>query len=268
MISIIVCSINANLFSRFSESLAKTIGVDYEVIRIENHIEKLSIAKAYNKGASQAIYDLLVFVHEDVVFHTENWGKNLLEHFKSLENPGIIGIAGNSYHPLFPSDWWVPSASFRHFNFISNKKGGKSEEGILMSSQDKLPKKVICTDGVFMAVYSNVFSNFLFDESLMGFHGYDTSISLRVSKDYVNYFVPDILIEHFSSGNYTNEFWKNTVIANLVFFEFYRRKSVGELCFEIEFYSLKKNIINLFRYKLRLKLFFKIIKLVFKQLFS
>ena len=264
MISIIVCSTDDIFFSNFSSSVKETIGVPYELIKIENSKERLSIAKAYNLGAIKSNYNILVFVHEDVVFHTKDWGKKLIEYFGCLENPGIIGIAGNSYHPSIPSDWWVPSASHRHFNFISNKKEGKPGDGVLMSSQDNQPTKIFCLDGVFMAIGSDVFSTTMFDESLEGFHGYDTSISLRVSKVNSNYFVPDILIEHFSSGNYTYEFWKSTVLANFSYFNSFKR--TDPFNFKIEYYSLKKFVINSFRYKLNIMLFFDSIRMFFYQL--
>ena len=117
MISIIVCSINSNLFNTLSNSIENTIGLEYQIIKIDNSKEKLSIAQAYNKGASKARFKVLVFVHEDIIFHTIGWGEILISHFKSLENPGVLGVAGNSYLPISPSDWWGCSSKNRHYNY-------------------------------------------------------------------------------------------------------------------------------------------------------
>lgn len=211
MISVIVCSINENLFNCFSESLAKTIGVDYEVIRIENQKEKLPIAKAYNKGASQATYDLLVFVHEDVVFHSDIWGEKLISRFQSLDNPGVIGIAGSNYLPISPSYWWIPDPSRRFCNYLDNHESGKIGEGKLRFSGHTDPVQVYLLDGMFLAMKREVFRKIKFDENLEGFHGYDTSICLRTAIEFRNYFIPDILIEHFSPGKPNATWLLNTV---------------------------------------------------------
>ncbi len=211
MISVIVCSIDENLFNRFSESLAKTIGVEYEIIKIENQIEKLPIAKAYNKGAGQASFDFLVFVHEDVVFQSPNWGEKLMSRFHSLTNPGILGIAGSNYLPISPSYWWIPDPTRRFCNYMDNHESGKIGEGKHRNSGHSNPVPVFLLDGMFLAMKKEVFKKVKFDESLEGFHGYDTSISLRSAQNFQNYFIPDVLIEHFSPGKPNSTWILNTV---------------------------------------------------------
>jgi hypothetical protein len=97
MISIIVCSINDRLFIQFSNSVKETIGADYEIIKIDNNIEKIGISEAYNKGARLSKYEYLLFSHEDVIFETKNWGLKLINHFRNLNNPGMLTIAGSPY---------------------------------------------------------------------------------------------------------------------------------------------------------------------------
>lgn len=224
MISVVVCSINEFLFNRFSASLAKTIGVNYEIIRIENQKDKLSIARAYNKGASQASYNFLVFVHEDVVFHSDDWGWQLLSRFESLSNPGVLGIAGSNYLPISPSYWWIPDASRRFCNYLDNHESGKIGEGKSRFSGHTDPVKVYLLDGMFLAIKKEVFEKINFNESLEGYHGYDTSICLRSAIEFQNYFIPDILIEHFSPGkpdaiwlfNTVNSYSQKDKISNQV----------------------------------------------------
>lgn len=78
MISIIASTHNPTFFQRFSEKVQETIGVDFEIIGIENHTQ-YSICEAYNIGADKAKYPYLCFVHEDVIFRTKDWGKYLID---------------------------------------------------------------------------------------------------------------------------------------------------------------------------------------------
>ena len=222
MISIIVCSIDDYLYSNFIYSLKSTIGVEYEIIRINNRTENLDITIAYNKGGREAKFDYLLFVHEDVVFHTKYWGKLLINYFEALNNPGVLGVVGSSYLPISPSDWWISNNRFLHANYISNSKNGKTNEGLHRQIGPQIPQKVYVLDGMFLFMNKSTFSKYQFDEELKGFHGYDTDICLQVSREFQNYFIPEILIEHFSKGN-PNFIWlRNQEIAKrkiLPFFE-------------------------------------------------
>lgn len=214
MISVIVVSKNDDLFSQFQNSVRQTIGVPFEMIKIENSGNEFSIFEAYNIGASKSNNEVLVFVHEDIIFHTNEWGKVLLMYFKTLINPGVLGIAGSSYLPISPSDWWLSNRNYIHSNFISNSKDGVKSQGILKCEGKQIPQKVYALDGMFLALKRKVFKESPFDENLKGFHGYDTDLCYQVSKNYQNYFIPGILLEHFSKG-YPNSTWlKNTIEAN------------------------------------------------------
>lgn len=214
MISIIVCSINSKLFSQFSDSVNLTIGVPYEIVFIDNLKLQYSIFQAYNYGVSISNFDNLIFVHEDVVFHTNFWGTILLKFLNELPDAGVLGVAGSSYLPISPSDWWVSDPQYLHTNFLSNSKSGTVGKGDLMQNGQQVPTGVYALDGMFLAMRKSVWKEYPFDESLAGFHGYDTAICYQVSQKYQNYFVPGILIEHFSRG-YPNQTWlKNTIVSN------------------------------------------------------
>lgn len=214
MISLVVCSISESDFKRLSESISNTIGVEFEIVRINNLLENLSIAQAYNRGADLARFDYLVFVHEDVVFYTQNWGLILIRYFKTLKKVGVLGIAGSSYQPISPTDWWVSDKRYIHSNFLSNSKGGIQGQGVLKCQGEQIPQKVFSLDGMFLALKKSVFLEFSFDESLEGFHGYDTDLCYQVGQKYQNYFLPNILLEHFSVGNPNSDWLKNTIAAN------------------------------------------------------
>ena len=88
MISIIICSRNKDIPSELKQNIADTIGVDYELVVIDNSRNQYSIFSAYNEGVKRAKGDMLCFMHEDVVFKNCNWGERVIKHFqnnKSLE---------------------------------------------------------------------------------------------------------------------------------------------------------------------------------------
>lgn len=238
MISLIVCSSSSHFYSIFSKSVAESVGCVYEIIKIDNYDSKYSITQAYDLGASKAKWNILVFLHEDVVFHSKNWGNELIRYFNTLKNPGVLGIAGSSYLPISPSDWWLSDRQYLHSYFLSNKKDGKVGEGVLTSYGQQVPKIVYALDGMFLAIKKNIYQEFSFNTSLSGFHGYDTAICYQVSQKYHNYFVPGILLEHFSKG-YPNETWlKNTIAANQSVLSFFiEKKKLGFLDSSLEIKS-------------------------------
>lgn len=220
MISIIIISKDGFFLNQVKKSIELTIGVDFEIISIDNSNANLSIFEGYNICATKAKFNFLVFVHEDIVFHSQNWGVDLINYFEGLKNPGILGVAGSSYLPISPSDWWLSDKSYLYANFLSNVKNGKIGEGKLLQMGTQKSQPVFALDGMFLAIKKIVWEEFPFDESMVGFHGYDTSICYTVSQKYQNYFVPGLLMEHFSKG-YPNKIWlKNTVIANQTVLDF------------------------------------------------
>lgn len=105
MISIIICSKKNTITTTLQENIQETVGIDYELIIIDNSKNSYSIFEAYNKGSSLAKFPFLCFVHEDVLFHTKNWGKLAINHLK-VPNTGIIGMAGSQYLLNIPSSWF------------------------------------------------------------------------------------------------------------------------------------------------------------------
>lgn len=201
MLSIIISSYQPQFYSALEKNIAETIGIPYEIIKIDNP-NLMGICEAYNKGASLSKYDYLLFVHEDVIFHTKEWGQKLINHLK-LENVGVVGVAGSNYVPKAPCGWFIFDEIYNFKNYIQNNK----ERTRRTIKQMLIPyAKVFAVDGVFMAVTKFVYNEFLFDVKVKGFHGYDTDFSLRVATRYHNYVINDVLIEHFSEGD-SNKLW-------------------------------------------------------------
>ena len=205
MLSIIVSSCDDRLLSDLSNSIENTVGIEYELIAIKNENAAYSLSEAYNLGALQARFGALLFVHEDVIFHTENWGKQLVKHLETLPNVGLVGISGSAYKPFVPSSWHFERSAPLSYRFIQGFKYS-SQPNRLRDLNASSVRPVVCLDGVFLAVKKSTFDTVRFDETVEGFHAYDTDFSLRIAENFQNYFVPDILIEHLSEGK-INDQW-------------------------------------------------------------
>lgn len=232
MVSIIVCSINPRLIKLLEENIKCTIGVPYEIVTVDNRKDNFGICKVYNKGAKRAKYPFLCFVHEDVSFKTENWGKNLICHL-SIPETGLIGVAGGAYKSSIPSSW---SASKNHYLHIIQhyKHINKEPLYVKRGGENNEPAVVLALDGVFLATRKDVYKKCKFDEQLLkGFHGYDIDFSLQVSQTYKVKVVYDILLEHFSEGTPGKE-WLETAILISKKWEKYLPASLYKLSFHEE----------------------------------
>lgn len=190
----------------------------------------MGIAEAYNKGAKKARFENLLFLHEDVLFHTQNWGEKLIKH---LEDPktGVVGVAGSDYVPTAPCGWYISGRSFLHL--IQNNKSHSHPQHINNTSQNK--HRAYAVDGVFLAVQKSKFNNFRFDEKIGGFHAYDLDISLRFAKKYKNYVIGDILLEHFSEGSPDKNFLEGNIAVRKKYgsaFQSIHDSKTEKRCFE------------------------------------
>lgn len=218
MISIIICSANKTYLTNVKENIAKTIGCEYEILAYENSKGERSISEIYNQGAYEATYNTLCFMHEDIEYKTNDWGKKVLTIISKNPSLGLLGIAGSDYKSLAPSSWFIfgDSEGFRGKNYINILQGFKFEErepirDVKNPKNEKL-SKVACIDGVWMCTTKEVFSKVKFDETnLQGFHGYDLDYSLSVNKLGLEVFVSyEILLHHFSEGKY-DKVWFNNI---------------------------------------------------------
>jgi glycosyltransferase involved in cell wall biosynthesis len=170
----------------------------------------MGICEAYNRGAEKAQYDFLLFLHEDVLFETQDWGR-ILMNLLNTENIGCIGIAGADYIPEVPIGWWMIKnhcySHITHANLINQKV-----HKFTFSSNSGL-KKVNLIDGVFIACPKKNWLTIKFDERLKGYHAYDISFSLHTNVYFENYITNLISMKHFSQGKPSKE-WLESLIQN------------------------------------------------------
>lgn len=199
--SIIVCSVKPEMAKALSDNIRSTIGVEYEMIIFDNRQAGKGICAVYNECAERAAGEYLLFVHEDVAFHTEGWGRVIGEKL-SERSCGVIGFAGSA--AKYGYDYgWQGVKHFTHKNYIigCKHKGGKVRQSA--HTQDFMP--VVCLDGMCLFVRKEVWVECRFDDDIFrGFHSYDTDFTTHThSAGYTNYVCHSVRFEHFSLGSFS-----------------------------------------------------------------
>lgn len=213
MLSIIICSVSPERLQRVSQNMHDTIGVEHEIIAIDNREKHWPIARAYNEGARQAHYPYLFFVHEDVMFHSLNWGMAIE---KKLKEPdcGAIGFAGSKV--MFNCfSGWMQHLRFA-CTFYYQRCGGLTRFSVFNVVLEHPFEEVVVLDGLGIFVRKDVWELYPFDEKMLtGFHCYDVDFSLQISagRKFKNYVCcsTNVLIEHFSEGDYNRGWCQDTI---------------------------------------------------------
>jgi hypothetical protein len=211
LISIIICSRTPAISASLKKNIEDTIGVEHELIVIDNSGNRYSIFEAYNLGVSESKYPYLCFMHDDIAYHSKGWGKNILEHFTD-ENVGAIGIAGTPYYPQMPGSWWaggLVNETLMH-NINGTLKSTIKSVGGLTSGKNE----VVVLDGVWLCIRKLIFNKIKFDErNFKGFHFYDMDICMQVHQiGFKLYSISDVLIQHFYTGTVDSK-WINNALA-------------------------------------------------------
>jgi len=201
MISIIICSRNIDISPELKENIATTIGCEYELIVIDNSTTKYSIFQAYNEGVLCAKGSVLCFMHDDVMFCTEDLGKIVEMHFEVDDHLGMMGFAGAHFMPSMPMYWH--DSPFISENNLTTRKGQTEECFSREFFGDKTLVEVAAVDGLCFFVRADLFKKISFDEkTFTGFHMYDMDISFQVREAGFKVCVcKDVLVEHFYDFN-------------------------------------------------------------------
>jgi hypothetical protein len=215
MISVIICSVNPELLSQLSNNIKNTIGTPYELIATDNRGSAKGICQVYNEAVTKAQYDILCFIHEDIIIKTNDWGKKLIELFKDPQL-GLVGVAGSSYRPLTPAKWGGFGGKTTYENFIQSfKNGDKPNHHYYSNPKNETLSDVTCVDGVWLTTTKKIASEIKFDQdTFKGFHLYDMDFCMSIIQKYRVAVTYEILINHLSDGSYGNS-WMDD---NLKFF--------------------------------------------------
>ncbi|MCX6300348.1 MAG: glycosyltransferase [Bacteroidetes bacterium] len=213
MISIVICSVNEQLRNNIRDNIAATIGVDFELLIVSN-TNNTGICKVYNDTLISTKFNFVCFVHEDVVFHTINWGKQL-EILLSKNDTGLVGVSGTTYKSIYPAPWTCCDKSFYRNNTLQHFNGFENAEisNYFPTGIDFCEVAVL--DGVLLAGRKEIFTRFRFDDMLLnGFHGYDIDISLAVGRKFKLLVTNNILIEHLSEGKFNKNWIKDSLVLH------------------------------------------------------
>ena len=213
MISIIIASTSKSLLNDISENINETVGVAFEIISFNNAQGEKGLCELYNTGARMAKYDVLCYMHEDINIRTKDWGRIVTDAFKDNSNLGLVGIAGSVYKAISPSGWHSNSENTERTNIIQTFKfSNKREMHHIRNPLNEKFSKVSCIDGVWFSTLKKIVLENPFDEeTFKGFHAYDIDFSLQVGRKYDVNVRFDILLQHFSEGNFDKN-WMLEVI--------------------------------------------------------
>ena len=211
MISIIICSRHNDITETLKENIASTIGVEYELIIIDNSNKEYSIFQAYNEGVRRSKYSYLCFMHDDILYHTINWGRNVLEHFKD-EKVGLIGVLGGHYLPKKQAHFW--DSPFISGHIIQNIDGNSLSHFHDDFLGLKNSIEAVACDGLWFCIPLKLFEKIKFDEYVFnGFHLYDMDISLQVINcGYSVRIIANLLVEHFNKSIINKIFYDNQLL--------------------------------------------------------
>ncbi len=225
MITVVYCTKESKPQHR--EHIIKTSGIDktIEVIEIINNGEGLT--RPYNRGLQQAKYDIIVYMHNDVIIETDNWGKKILKHFEENPEYGILGLAGTTDIPE-SGKWWEDRSKM--VGIVNHKHEGKKWESKYSMSRGSELNDVVIVDGLFFAIHKDRIKN-TFNENFTGFHFYEVdfvfSNYLKGVKVGVMF---DVRVTHLSIGM-TNEEWEK---SRLQFAEIYKENLPQKLVPEFQ----------------------------------
>lgn len=145
-------------------------------------------------------------MHEDVCFHTTNWGAKVIAAFNEDSDIGVVGAIGSQFLPNELATWWGCGCCV---GSILQGQGGVR----LGVPVDKITECVV-VDGFWMCLPRTMFVNsqesgsngtstLCFDaRTFNSFHCYDIDICMQtVNAGKKVVILPDIDIQHFSWGN-------------------------------------------------------------------
>lgn len=203
MISCIICSRQSDIPEELKKNIATTIGCEYEVIIIDNSQKEFTIFSAYTEGVHRANGDILCFMHEDILFHSNNWG-NIVQSHLCNEKIGLLGVMGGHYLPDFPASWMsLCVLSGQNIQGYFENKLYKTEYHEFWSRKRSNSTEVAAVDGMWFCVQKKMFDLIAFDTELFSdYHCYDLDLCMQViDKGLQVHVAHDILIEHKSCGS-------------------------------------------------------------------
>lgn len=212
MISIIICCRNKDISRELRDNISSSVGADSEVIVIDNSANTETIFSAYNKGISYSKGDILCFMHDDVRFHSDEWGKKVNAHFDNDGELTCIGVVGTHFLPATVCGWHHSLCGsggciqLHNGNYINMQDTGKFKDKNILDA--------VAVDGMWFCIRRSFFLNHKFDEqSFKKFHCYDIDICLQVKAAGLKVgIISDVTISHDSYGSFNKDWYEESVV--------------------------------------------------------
>jgi glycosyltransferase involved in cell wall biosynthesis len=223
MISIIICTRNELSLAEVSTNVQHTVGLPYEIIAVDNRQGKYSICEAYNVGAAKAKYEVLCFMHEDILFHTVGWGQVVADILQDA-TIGVLGITGGRRQVAAPAAWWGCGLELCRENVLNVFPDGHKKMDLHNPEGQPLIDMAV-VDGMWMCSRREVWRHYPFDAATFtDFHFYDVDYCTEIYQHGLRVCVTfDVLLEHHSRGS-VNTAWLHNALK-------YERKRQGQLPF-------------------------------------
>lgn len=174
LISVIVCSINADKFRAVCSMYRRLLeSFPHEIIGIH---DARSMCEGYNRGFARSRGDVLIFSHDDIDILTPDSAATLLW---ALERNDVVGVAGAT---AFPDDgMWAPLGSPHPHGLVAHKATGEKTYAMyVFGVGGALDEGMQVLDGVFFAARRGVLESMQFDaDTFDGFHFYDIDFTYR-----------------------------------------------------------------------------------------
>lgn len=173
----------------------------YELIHIP---DAQSLCEGYNRGASKARGDILVFCHDDISILCEDVAPRLRS---ALQRYDLVGVAGTS--KLVSGKWVGAGFPYLHGHICHGSPDHHAFTYLNYGcgKDPHLVDQVQALDGVFFATKRQVWEQVAFDaQTFDGFHLYDLDFTFRaflagyrLAVDY------GLQLLHFSSGQFDHK---------------------------------------------------------------
>lgn len=210
MISIIICNRKSTINPALKENIQNTVGVEHEIVLIDNSRGQYNIFQAYNEGVRQAKGDILCFMHDDILFKGNGWGETVERIFTEDEKLGALGVDGGHFMPDCPCSWTSCFTTSFH-TWRDDKDGMCREYSNKEFANGQQLVEVASIDGLWMCIRRSLFGTIHFDDkTFSGFHCYDSDICMQIlAAGYCIKVTYDVDIIHNSNGTYNPTFFKN-----------------------------------------------------------
>ena len=174
MISCILCSRTKDVSKAFKQNIAETIGAEYELIVIDNSKNKYSIFSAYNEGVRHAKGDILCFMHEDILYKTLEWGKQVETIMQDI-SIGCLGVIGSYMLPKNSGYWYDVKP------YMTGRVLADENHSVDCNENGYVESEVVAVDGMWFCIQKSMFQTISFDEqTYQGFHWYDMDICMQI----------------------------------------------------------------------------------------